>query len=142
MRINLKKAGAPRIAQVWYAKKTTVEGHVFDSISEGARYAELRWLEHAGKIKNLKPHPVLFKFYEGDVLITQYLPDFMYTVPGETRPVVEDYKGGTITPEYDIKRKWFRAKYGDKFRFLETGPSAGKKPGKVRKKRLFRRKKG
>jgi len=98
------------------AKKVIVDGIMFDSKREARRYKELKMLEKAGKIKNLKLQPVFLLqegFYRNGKAIRQmtYKADFEY-VDEKGRRVVEDVKG-VVTKEYAIKKKLFLKKHID-----------------------------
>ena len=89
-------------------KKVFVDGHTFDSKKEAKRYYELRLLEQAGEITNLR---IQVKFVlipsqkiDGKVVEREcaYKADFVYQENGQT--VVEDTKGFR-TRDYIIKRK-------------------------------------
>lgn len=102
------------------ARKVKVDGIVFDSRKEADRWRELKLLERAGKITELKrqvkftliPTQRKFcceidksgRFKKGEVLERPavYIADFTYMQDGKY--VVEDTKG-VKTPEYVIKRK-------------------------------------
>lgn len=90
------------------ARKTAVDGIVFDSIREANRWQELRLLERAGKISNLQRQVkfVLIPKQVRDKKVIErecaYIADFVYCENGET--VVEDTKG-MRTRDYIIKRK-------------------------------------
>lgn len=112
-------------------QKTVVNGIEFDSRKEAQRYQELRLLERAGRISNLRlqvkyvliptQRAASFELYKsgpqkgmrkpGKVLENEcaYIADFVYTKGGET--VVEDAKG-VRTKEYIIKRKLMLERYG------------------------------
>ncbi len=107
------------------AKKVTVDGITFDSKKEAKRYCELKLLERAGEIKNLRRQvrfeltPV-FKDYSGKVIEREssYIADFVYeqVLPmGLTKTVVEDVKG-VETDVYKLKRKLMLDKYGIRIR--------------------------
>ena len=108
-------------------KKITRDGETFDSLKEYRRFCELRLLEKAGEVTDLKRQvefeliPAQFEevptgeFYKrGErkgqpktklVCVEQsvkYLADFVYTENG--KKVVEDTKGFK-TADYKIKRK-------------------------------------
>lgn len=105
-------------------KKYTVDGITFDSIREAHRYQELKALEKAGIIHELKRQVTFVliptqreestevyktgskkgKPKEGEIIEKQcsYRADFTYLENGSL--VVEDAKG-MRTPEYIIKRK-------------------------------------
>lgn len=112
-------------------QKTVVNGIEFDSRKEAQRYQELRLLERAGRISNLRlqvkyvliptQRAASFELYKsgpkkgmrkpGEVLEKEcaYIADFVYTKGDET--VVEDAKG-VRTKEYIIKRKLMLERYG------------------------------
>jgi len=98
-----------------------VDGVTFDSLAERDRWLELRLLERAGAISDLRPspeHPKKQRFVLGTGKRPPvYTPDFTYTEQG--RRVVEDVKGakrggqGTQTDESTLRMKWFRERYSD-----------------------------
>lgn len=95
------------------AKKVVVDGEVFDSKKEYYRWCDLRLLERAGKISDLKRQVkyVLISAQrdESGKLIERevsYIADFEYIQDGEK--VVEDtkgYKRGAAYQLFSIKRK-------------------------------------
>lgn len=116
-------------------QKTTVEGREFDSRKEARRFSELRILEKAGEISDLKcqvPFELIPEQREASEEIytkgahkgekkpgkliekkVQYIADFVYTENGER--IVEDTKG-IRTKDYIIKRKLMLYKYGIRIR--------------------------
>lgn len=88
--------------------RTIVDGIVFASRKEAARYGELKLMERAGLISDLATQ-VPFVFTYNGQRICCYYADFQYSQGG--RVVVEDVKGGKRTKEYVIKRKLMRAFY-------------------------------
>lgn len=117
----------------YYNKKIEMDGIVFDSKKEAHRYAELKILERAGQISNLRTQvpfeliPAQFERYErynekGKRLkdgvrcverAIEYRADFVYEEDGKT--VVEDTKSpATRTVAYVIKRKLMLYIYGIK----------------------------
>ena len=86
------------------AVKTEVDGIVFDSKHEAKRYQELRLLEQAGEIINLRlqvPFELIPKSKYG--MPIRYIADFMYNdLNGQL--IVEDAKG-VKTPVYRLKRR-------------------------------------
>lgn len=89
------------------AKKTEIDGFVFDSKREAARYSELKMLEQAGEIKNLTLQPKFPCFVNGKLVCT-YIADFQYhDVVGRH---VEDAKGFK-TDVYKLKKKLVEALY-------------------------------
>lgn len=102
-------------------KKITVAGQIFDSKKEASRYEELRLMEKAGEIKDLRTQ-VKFKLIPaqrdeatGKVIEREcsYKADFVYEEDGKT--VVEDVKGFR-TKEYVIKRKLMLYQFGIRIR--------------------------
>lgn len=99
----------------YYAEKTEVDGIKFDSAKESKRYANLKLLERAGVIENLKLQP-RFLLQEGFTYNghkerkIEYVADFQYERNGQT--IVEDVKG-MKTEVYKLKRKLFLYKYRD-----------------------------
>ena len=99
-------------------EKRTKDGIVFASKAEMERYDELKMLEKAGKISELKLQPkflLIPKIKKGD-RATYYIADFAYTKDGER--IVEDVKGFK-TALYKLKIKLLLWKYPD-IHFLET----------------------
>lgn len=98
--------------------KTTVDGIVFDSKKEAARYQDLRLLERAGEIQDLRcqvPFELVpaqrdakGKLVERPV---KYLADFVYQDCATGERVVEDVKGYR-TDVYKIKRRLMNHLYG------------------------------
>ena len=120
------------------AKKTIVDGIIFDSQKEAQRWCELRLLEKAGVIKNLQrqvPFVIIPTQYEEVVRFSQktgkqlksktkvaekvclYYADFTYLE--NENLVVEDVKGCKKGEAYDlfvIKRKLMLERYGIKIK--------------------------
>lgn len=106
------------------AQKTDLEGITFDSKGESEHYANLKLLERAGVISDLKLQP-RFLLQEGFTYNghkerkIEYVADFEYFRDG--RRIVEDYKSkATKTPIYRLKRKMFLFKYGKSIIFREV----------------------
>ena len=98
-------------------------GHA--SKKEAKRAQELRLLEKAGKIRNLREqvrYELIGAFEKGQRPIC-YIADFVYEEPMDGKPlapwleVVEDCKGYR-TPVYKIKKRLMQREYG--IRILET----------------------
>lgn len=86
------------------AVKTEVDGIVFDSKHEAKRYQELRLLEQAWEITNLRlqvPYILFPKSKHGRAL--KYIADFTYN-DRNGQLIVEDAKG-VKTPVYRLKRR-------------------------------------
>ena len=102
------------------SKKITVNGMVFDSKKEAARYKELKALEKAGAIMGLKrqvKYLLIPAQYEPKMKLAErecaYYADFVYAEKGCI--VVEDTKG-IRTEDYKIKRKLMLYMHGIKIR--------------------------
>ena len=91
-------------------RKTTIDGHTFDSKREAARYTNLRLLLLAGKITDLRLQPsfeLIPKQRRDDGKAERnctYVADFSYWDKEASCLVIEDAKG-VRTREYVIKRK-------------------------------------
>ena len=96
------------------AKRTKVDGYTFDSKAEARRYVELRALEQAGAITELR-RQVRYPLTAHDVKIGHYVADFVYVrgdvVRGDGTEVVEDVKG-IETQLFRWKARHFAAEYG------------------------------
>lgn len=100
------------------AVKTVVDGITFASKREAARYVELRQLEIAGDIRDLRLQPSfeLIPAVELDgkkQRPVRYLADFHYV--NDTGVVYEDVKGHK-TKEYILKRKLVKHVFGIEIR--------------------------
>ena len=120
-------------------EKARVDGIVFDSVREARRYKQLKLMQLAGQISDLRmqvPFELVPAQYERskDVYTkgprkgqpkrgrciekaVTYYADFVYSERG--RRIVEDTKG-MRTKDYIIKRKLFRLRYGDQYDFREV----------------------
>src|SRR5262245_65375613 len=92
-----------------------LDNHVFASQSECDRYAELKWMQRAGRITKLELQPRFLIAVNG-VHITTYKADFRY-LDHHLRVVVEDVKGRR-TEAYTMKARLMEAVFG--IRILET----------------------
>jgi hypothetical protein len=97
------------------AIKTQVEGITFASKREAARYVQLKALEKAGHISDLKLQPS-FEIVPSVILdgkrqrALKYIADFDYVDHLGFR-VIEDVKG-MKTREYQIKRRLMKVVHG------------------------------
>lgn len=89
--------------------KTEVDGIVFDSKKEAARYGQLKLMERAGAISGLVLQPSMLLEVNGKK-IGKYIADFSY-YDEQDKTVVEDCKG-VKTPVYRLKKKLVKALYG------------------------------
>ena len=87
--------------------KTRIDGRIFASKKEAARYCELRLLLKAGEIQDLVCQPPIVCLVNGAHVCT-YIADFRYYPAGSRNPVYEDSKGFR-TPMYRLKSKLVRA---------------------------------
>lgn len=90
--------------------KIRVDGRLFDSKAEAARWQELQLLERGGEITELERQVEyeLIPKQPGERAV-KYIADFVYTENGQT--VVEDVKGFS-TPVYRLKRRMMEDKHG------------------------------
>lgn len=86
-------------------RKVTVDGVTFDSAKEAARWQNLRLLERAGQIRNLR-RQVRYDFTINGVKVGSYIADHEYDElnNGVWEPVTEDVKGFK-TQVYALKRR-------------------------------------
>ena len=94
-------------------RKIVVDNIKFDSILEANRYQELKLLQKAKQISNLRLQvPFLlqegFKKHGKTHRKIEYIADFVYEENGQT--IVEDTKG-MKTETFKIKQKLFEYKY-------------------------------
>ena len=99
----------------YHNKKVTINGEIFDSKKEAARWQELLLLQRAGKISHLNRQVtyelIPSQYIDGKCVerSVKYVADFVYKENGQL--IVEDTKG-MKTPEYIIKRKLLLSVYG------------------------------
>lgn len=86
-------------------KKTVANGIEFDSKKEANRYNELRLMQHAGIISDLKTQKK-FEIIINGQLICSYIADFSYKKDGVI--VTEDVKGFKNSI-YRLKKKLMKA---------------------------------
>ena len=96
----------------YYSQKVTYDGHTFDSKKEMQRYYELKLMERAGVISDLKlqvPFELIPSQYINKKCVERgvnYIADFVYTEGGKM--IVEDVKGykkGQAYAIFSVKRK-------------------------------------
>lgn len=101
------------------AYKTTIDGITYDSKFEAARHQELKLLERAKMVSDLR-RQVKFELIpkqKGERACC-YIADFVYTEDG--RKIVEDTKSPAMrTKDYVIKRKLMKQKYPE-YEFREV----------------------
>lgn len=103
----------PKKKNKFNATKTEVDGIVFDSKKEAARYGELKLLLKAGEIGFLKMQ-VEYKLEYNGQKIASYIADFEYILSSTGEKVVEDVKGEATCklPAYRLKKKLMKAVHG------------------------------
>ena len=100
----------------YHSVKVRVDGMTFDSKKEYRRWLDLKMLQRAGLISDLR-RQVKYELVEtpydedGKALFrgASYIADFVYVENGKT--IVEDCKGKK-TDVYQLKKKWFWKDYG------------------------------
>lgn len=94
------------------AVKTTIDDITFDSLKEARRYKELKVLERAGMITNLRlqvPYILIPKSKYGRAI--KYIADFVYSDVNGCE-IVEDVKSiATKTPLYKLKKRLMQEIY-------------------------------
>lgn len=93
-------------------KPTQVGGIKFDSKREAERFKQLKLLESAGRVKNIKLQET-YNLVFGGTILCKYRADFVYEEyeGGQWTSVVEDVKG-VRTAVYRLKKKLMKALYG------------------------------
>lgn len=89
------------------ARKIEIDGYTFDSVAEGNRYTQLKYLARAKEIKALAVHPQ-YPLRINGVTIGVYTADFTYFEGG--RQITEDVKG-VVTAEASLRMRVFMACY-------------------------------
>lgn len=120
------------MATKYHSRKTIIDGIEFMSRKEATRYTELKLLEKAGEISDLRlqvkyvlipaqrePDTVGARggIIKGKVIEREcsYLADFVYRIGGTSEEIVEDvkgYKDGSAYAIFKIKRKLMLYIYG------------------------------
>ncbi|MEH6941510.1 DUF1064 domain-containing protein [Bacillus sp. JJ722] len=103
------------------AKKTTVDGVIFDSKAEAKYYEQLKWMKANKQIKDFELQPKFllqeaFKKNGKTFRKIEYIADFKVINLDDTVEIV-DIKGA-ITKEFAIKRKLFERMFLDKLILL------------------------
>lgn len=92
------------------AKKTEVDGIIFDSRKEAARYEQLLSLQKEGKISELKLQPA-YKITINDKLVCKVILDFEFLDHATGAYITEDVKGRDNAVS-KLKRKLVFAAHG------------------------------
>jgi len=127
--VDLRALAMPLKKRSKYGNKPTViDGARFDSQAEAKRWDELRLLEKAGEISQLRRQPtfklarsVKFSDEKRAKPALRYVGDFYYVQ--RSGPVVEDFKSpATVkTAAFRIKRHLMLAIFGIEVRIVMTG---------------------
>lgn len=91
------------------AKKCEIDNIIFDSMKEARHYHDLKLLQRAGEISELKCHPS-FDLTVNGKLVCKYVADFEYIQDG--RRIICDVKGmkkGGAWQVFRIKVKLLKA---------------------------------
>lgn len=96
-----------------YGNEPTIIGtERFDSKGEGARYAELQFLQRGGEIRDLV-RQVTYKLKVNGKLIGSVRPDFRYVEVEEGWTVCEDFKGAPPAASWRVRWKLAAALFPD-----------------------------
>ena len=90
------------------AKRTSVDGYMFDSMREAHHYGDLKLMERAGELSGIEVHPV-YPIEINGMRICAVEADFRFVQRGTIR--VQDVKG-MDTALSKIKRKLVKAIHG------------------------------
>lgn len=88
-------------------RKTEVDGFIFDSKKEAQRYQQLKLMEAAGEIVDIRMQVKYHCTVNGKKVCT-YIADFEYTTTKDLKVHTEDVKGYK-TKEYKLKKKLVEA---------------------------------
>jgi hypothetical protein len=107
---KLRRSYNRRVARKYRNQPITLDGISFPSKKEAARWIELRLLQKAGLISELR-RQVKYDLAVNGVKICAYWADFVYISDGLV--VVEDVKSeATKTPVFKLKSKLMKALMG------------------------------
>lgn len=114
----------------------TIDGIVFASKREAARYAQLKLAEKAGFIKNLELQPAYPVQINGEHYCT-YTPDFRYIESETGKQIIEEVKStGTMREAaYRLRKKAAELYYGIEVTVFIIGWDYMKTKLQIRKKR-------
>ena len=102
----LKRKGKAKFRNV----RVEYDGIKFDSKRECAHYQELKLLEAAGEISQLRVHPRDFTITINNQRICRYEPDFIFYDELQGRFRIQDVKG-VVTALFKLKKKLVEATY-------------------------------
>lgn len=134
----MKRAWHQNVRRAPASERTSADGIVFDSKAELRRWEELRLLQVAGEIRDLRRQCEFPLAFNGRAVLMRspkypkgracsYTADFAYTITSNGEPVWEEAKGFD-TPESRLRRAVVEALYG--IEIIVTGPAASKTPRK------------
>lgn len=103
-------AVAPKRRAKYNARRTEIDGIVFDSKSEANRYQQLKGLQSLGMIADLSLQPK-YDLHVNGIKIGFYKADFLYLDVETGKQIIEDVKG-MKTPMYNWKKRHMKAEYG------------------------------
>lgn len=98
-----KSCLCPKHGSKYRAQWTTVDGHVFHSKKEAARYGELLMMQRAKRIRELLIQ-IPYDLAVNGVKVCRYIADFSYVVQATGATIVEDVKGLRRGAAYDLFR--------------------------------------
>lgn len=104
-------------ANKYGAKSVDVDGIKFASKAEAKRYCDLKLLERAGQIRDLKVH-VEYPLIVNGEKVGKYTCDSEY-IEGDVL-VTEDVKGRAAR-DWPLRKRLFAALYGRKVREIKNG---------------------
>lgn len=107
-----------RRASKYGNKQVLYEGIKFHSKKEAKRYQELKLLEKAGEVSNVRCQEAFILEAYGEKICT-YRADFCYTDVLNQKGVIEDVKG-VRTAVFNIKWKLLKAQYKDQYIYRIT----------------------
>ena len=95
--------------------RTTIGDEVYDSKLEATRHMELKLLEKAGEVRNIR-RQVVFPLMVGETCVAKYIADFCYEAREQPAlylwiPVIEDAKSLPTRRNalYRLKYRWMKA---------------------------------
>lgn len=89
-------------------RKVKLDGEKFDSVAERDRWVQLRLMERAGEIRDLRRQVRFPLFGVGNTHVCDYIADFVYHRGTVDAVVIEDVKG-VATDVFRIKAKLMAA---------------------------------
>lgn len=103
-------AAKPKRGNKFNAKRTLLDGILFDSKAESAYYASLKLRERAGEVSEIDRQRSYALLVNG-VLVATYVADFVFWDRTISRRRVVDVKGVSL-PAFKMKKKLMKACHG------------------------------